>query len=143
MMLRSILIGLVVGLPLLVLTTCTYRHHSPHLLLDPITRASLTAVEHPSGWWRTIDVALLPNLLAPGLNLMQVNARLEKAGFTLLNDDIMPQSYRQSQLEDGYTHTFTRNGRGRIACGETLFVRIGMQEGALVKAVTHASWTCL
>ncbi|ODT78659.1 MAG: hypothetical protein ABS76_23360 [Pelagibacterium sp. SCN 64-44] len=143
MVLRIILWGVFAGLPLFLLSSCVYLYHSPHLLLDPITRAIVTSEDHPAGWWRTVDVELVPTMLEPGLNLIEVNARLWQAGFFLGNDELMSRQYRQSELENGYTHTFTRNGRARIACGETLFVRVGMQDGALVKATASGRWTCL
>ena len=158
-------IGVVLDLPpLLLLGTCTYTAYSPHLRFDPLIVDLMDTPRHPERGWRTIDVTLTPRYLQLGQSRAEVLERLEASGFALFADystdvgphdihpgDDMPQAgldqmHREAREHFnalGVTHIFGRSGRTNFACGETLFVEIGVSGGGLTQATGYSRYTCL
>jgi hypothetical protein len=153
-----------VGLPVLGLGSCAYVQHSPHLRLDRLNVALMDAPRDPERGWRTIDVGLVPEHFQVGQDDRSVFARLESVGYTLFADystdvgprdlypdDGMPQEQLDKLFaeakawhnEQGISHIWSRSGRAWFACGESLFVEVGIREHALTQASGYSRYTCL
>ena len=57
--------------------------------------------------------------------------------------DQMHREAREHFNALGVTLIFDRSGRTNFACGETLFVEIGLSGGGLTQATGYSPYTCL